>query len=93
VTEFVKPWPGGKWRDISVAGKDEPHEAGRLSLAIDKASALLGWFPVWTFIETVHRTAHWYREYYSSTVPNKNRMRQLCLADLKAYTATAADRR
>lgn len=92
VTEFVKLWPGGKWRDISVSGKDEPHEAGRLSLAIDKASGLLGWFPVWNFTETVQRTAHWYRTYYSSTAPDKNRMRQLCLADLKAYTVAAANR-
>ncbi|MGA2278797.1 MAG: CDP-glucose 4,6-dehydratase [Verrucomicrobiota bacterium] len=59
VTEVLKHWPG-RWED-----KSDPHavhEAGLLQLSTDKAHALLGWQPLWSFSVMVERTVAWYRE-------------------------------
>ena len=64
VEELLKHWPG-RWED-----KSDPqavHEATWLHLTTDKASALLGWKPVWTFAEAIQHTVSWYRE--SATLP------------------------
>ena len=61
VSDFMGQFPGGGWEDQSIQQTGEPHEASRLNLAIEKAGALLGWFPLSTFDESVHRTAIWYR--------------------------------
>jgi CDP-glucose 4,6-dehydratase len=58
VEEVLRHWPGC-WRDKSEAGA--PHEAGLLQLSTDKAAALLGWLPVWTFGEAVAKAVGWYR--------------------------------
>jgi len=58
VAEVLKHWPG-KWED-----RTDPkavHEATLLSLAIDKASRVLGWKPVWDFPATIAHTVEWYR--------------------------------
>jgi len=41
-------------------------ETGVLRLAIDKAMAELGWWPVWSVREAVKRAASWYRDFYRS---------------------------
>ena len=59
VAEVLKHWPG-RWED-----KSDPHavhEAGLLQLSTDKAHALLGWQPIWSFPATVERTVAWYRD-------------------------------
>jgi CDP-glucose 4,6-dehydratase len=59
VAEVLKHWPG-EWED-----KTDPkavHEANLLQLATDKAHALLGWAPVWSFSTAVGQTVRWYRE-------------------------------
>lgn len=48
----------GRWRHAVTS--DAPHEALRLDLAIDKAAALLRWFPTWDFNQAVRETALWY---------------------------------
>lgn len=58
VAEILKHWHGD-WRDKS--DRTAPHEAGRLNLAIERASQLLAWQPVWDFSETVARTVLWYQ--------------------------------
>ena len=50
---------GGTWRDDSP--KDQPHEASRLNLSIDKAFHVLGWSPLWDFDESIRETAEWYQ--------------------------------
>ena len=50
---------GGSWVDASSA--DEPHEASKLNLSIDKAYHVLGWNPTWSFAKSVQQTALWYR--------------------------------
>jgi CDP-glucose 4,6-dehydratase len=49
----------GEWR--AEAEASGPHEAGRLSLAIDHARDVLGVAPRWPLAETVRRTMLWYR--------------------------------
>jgi CDP-glucose 4,6-dehydratase len=58
VEEVLKHWPG-RWQDNTDPAA--PHEAGLLQLSTDKAYALLRWFPVWSFSETVAATVDWYR--------------------------------
>ena len=59
VEEVLRHWPG-EWRDKT--DPKAPHEAGLLQLSTDKARALLGWFPVWSFSEAVAKTVEWYRQ-------------------------------
>ena len=49
---------GGTWQ--TAADPQAPHEASKLHLATEKAWHLLGWGPVWDFLETVRMTASWY---------------------------------
>ncbi len=60
VEEILRHW-SGSWEQTV----QEKHlkEAPLLSLAIDKAHAVLGWQPRWDFAETVVQTVAWYREY------------------------------
>jgi CDP-glucose 4,6-dehydratase len=55
----LSSWPG-QWVDQS--NPNAPHEATLLSLSIEKAGALLGWYPAWDFPEAIRRTVTWYRE-------------------------------
>jgi CDP-glucose 4,6-dehydratase len=64
VAEILKLWPG-KWEDKS--DPNTPHEARLLSLSIEKASALLGWYPCWDFVETIQRTVSWYKERHAKS--------------------------
>ncbi|MGA2051917.1 MAG: CDP-glucose 4,6-dehydratase [Opitutales bacterium] len=85
VREVLRHWPG-EWIDRS--DPRAPHEAGRLSLATDKAFHLLGWEPVWDFATTVARTTAWYRQ--AQVANGKSTLwRELTVADLTAYTASA----
>src|SRR4051794_23702467 len=59
VEEILNDWPGN-WMDGS--DPNSPHEATLLSLSIEKAGALLGWYPSWDFREAIHRTVVWYHE-------------------------------
>jgi CDP-glucose 4,6-dehydratase len=59
VAEVLKHWPG-RWEDRS--DPNAVHEANLLQLATDKANALLGWAPVWTFPKAIEQTVQWYRE-------------------------------
>jgi CDP-glucose 4,6-dehydratase len=58
VEEVLEHWPG-RWEDQS--DPSSPHEAALLALTIDKASAMLGWSPVWTMADAVKATVEWYR--------------------------------
>ena len=57
VKELIKH-TGGSWSDES--DPNARHEASKLNLATDKAFHLLQWQPVWSFEETIARTAEWY---------------------------------
>ena len=59
VEEILLHWPG-KW--TQAAQEKHLKEAPLLSLAIDKAKAVLDWDPRWDFSRTVKETAVWYME-------------------------------
>ena len=82
VEQLLMHWQGATgWCDASDPGA--LHEAGLLHLVVDRARRRLGWQPRWGFIETVARTASWYRRVHEGTAPLT-----CCLEDLQAYTAT-----
>jgi CDP-glucose 4,6-dehydratase len=83
VEELLRVWPGG-WQPAPDA--NAPHEAAKLSLAIDKAMAQLDWRPVWEFREAVRHTADWYRERH---VARQNDMVAFSLEQIDAYAAAA----
>lgn len=59
VDEVLGYWPGF----AQTAGDPGAvHEAGCLSINIDKAAAVLDWHPVWNFSTTVEQTVSWYRD-------------------------------
>lgn len=76
-------WPGAAargWRDAS--DPDAPHEAGRLTLATDKARAALGWSPRWGVEEALRRTIDWHRAERDGA-----EMRAVSLAQIAAFEA------
>lgn len=58
VGECLKHWPGNF---IDLSSPDAPHEAGRLSLVIERARERLGWRPRWDFARGVEETMSWYK--------------------------------
>jgi CDP-glucose 4,6-dehydratase len=83
VEEVLRSWPG-EWVDGSSGAA--PHEATLLSLSIEKAGALLGWYPAWDFQEAVHRTMAWYRERHNDKNP---KMLDYSLTQIDDYTKAA----
>lgn len=59
-------WPG-TWQDASDPAA--PHEAGLLSLGIERARADLGYRPRWGFAEGIGRTMAWYRGVHEGMDP------------------------
>lgn len=59
VTAAVESWPG-TWVDAS--DPTARHEAGQLSLTIDKARSDLGWSPHWDIKRGLAETIGWYRQ-------------------------------
>jgi len=83
VEEILTEWPG-EWVDGS--DPKSVHEAKLLSLSIEKAGALLGWFPTWDFREAIHRTVAWY---YQSQVAGNPDMLGFSAGQIDAYAAAA----
>ena len=82
---YKEAWgEGASWQAPDLGA--QPHEAGTLRLAIDKARSMLGWQPVWSLGETVTKTVDWYRSYYE----DKSLARELCARDLEAYSKACA---
>lgn len=79
--EAVLPvWGSGSW--THTGDPNAPHEAGALTLCIDKARQRIGWEPKWGFKETIKRTVQWYHGYYQGSPA-----RELCRKDIEAYMA------
>ena len=84
VEEILKHWPAG-WEDHS--DPKAVHEANLLQLATDKASALLGWSPAWSFADSVRKTVEWYRA--AQTGPSPAVLRRLTLRQIADYEKAA----
>jgi CDP-glucose 4,6-dehydratase len=89
VKEIINFWGSGQWVDISDKNDPRLHEAGWLRLSCDKAHALLPWFAILTFEETIRMTTKWYKNYYE--YPDKN-MYQFCSYQIREYTDLAKSR-
>jgi len=79
VDRSIEAWGAGSWEVLGAGG--QPHEAGLLSLTIDKARDELGWRPLWGFETTVERTVSWYRRVASGEDPET-----VTFEDLSAYS-------
>jgi CDP-glucose 4,6-dehydratase len=88
VEEMLKHWPGA-WKQTGpvFAGR----EAGRLRLAIDKATDLLGWQPTWDFAEAVHQTVRWYREHAAGDAAQE--LRAFTIGQIAEFERAASARR
>jgi CDP-glucose 4,6-dehydratase len=71
-----------QWNDASHP--DQPHEAERLALNIDKALNALGWSPVWNFETAVKRTVDWYAV---EATGSNTEIRAQTAADIAAFEA------
>jgi CDP-glucose 4,6-dehydratase len=79
---FCETWKGCSTQVVPQVGA--VHEAHVLRLDSTKARLKLGWQPRWTTREAVQRTASWYQRHYAGAGT------QLCIEDLKAFTAKNA---
>ncbi|HUF81701.1 MAG TPA: CDP-glucose 4,6-dehydratase [Burkholderiales bacterium] len=72
-------WPELSWEQSS---EPQPREARLLSLDHGKATALLGWRPVWGLDRALEATGAWYRHFLARGVANSR-------AQLAAYVDSA----
>ena len=86
VEQILGVWPG-KWVDGS--DPKSPHEAMLLSLSIEKAGALLGWYPAWDFKEAIQKTVEWYFERH---VSKKKEMLKFSQEQIGEYTQAAKNK-
>ncbi|WP_370302938.1 CDP-glucose 4,6-dehydratase [Pseudooceanicola sp.] len=66
VETALSHWPG-TWEDASDPAA--PHEAGLLSLGIERARADLGYVPRWGFADSVRHSMEWYRDVAGGASP------------------------
>ncbi|HEX7859193.1 MAG TPA: CDP-glucose 4,6-dehydratase [Verrucomicrobiae bacterium] len=83
VDELFRVLPGKLSTGQQLAG---PHEAGKLNLAIDKATTLLDWTPRWHFEEIIRRTAEWYNERHFKKNPD---MLEYSLRQIEAFESSS----
>ncbi len=79
VERALAAWGAGAW-DVPDLG-EQPHEAGLLVLAIERAKQELGWRPVWDFDTAVEHTVEWYRR-----VGDGESATEVTREDIAAYT-------
>lgn len=86
VDEILSCWPG-TWEDHQ--DPHAAHEAGHLSIAIEKAAVELGWAPVWDFPAGVKATVDWHR---SVAVDDAAAAHQFSVRQIRQYCLDAASR-
>jgi len=86
VEEILSIWPG-EWLDGS--DPNSPHEATLLSLSIEKAGALLGWYPSWDFKHAIVQTITWYHERHLAKNP---KMLEFSNRQIDDYVKAAQDK-
>jgi CDP-glucose 4,6-dehydratase len=81
----IDAWGEGSWVSAEAP---QPHEAHTLRLATEKAQALLGWQPRWSFATAVRKTVDWYRAAHDGASPEQ--LRSLSIAQIEEYVAESA---
>jgi CDP-glucose 4,6-dehydratase len=79
VAECLKHWPGSA---IDLSLRNAPHEAGRLSLVVERARERLGWRPRWSFGRGVAETIAWYKD---GRELDARRLRDFSLAQIRGF--------
>jgi CDP-glucose 4,6-dehydratase len=87
VEEILSLWPG-EWKDGS--DPHQVHEARLLSLSIEKAGTLLGWYPAWDFPEAIRRTIAWYQYRH---VEGAGDLAAFSLGQIRDYAEAARQKR
>jgi CDP-glucose 4,6-dehydratase len=82
VEAILSAWGQGRWSHTPVEQKPESHT---LRLSIEKAGALLGWQPRWSFARAVTETVAWYRA--DAQGASAEALRALSLEQWSAYGA------
>ena len=83
IDKFTEYWgENSVWK---LAEGEQPAEANLLSLNCDKATAKLGWSPVWNLDQLLEKTALWYQEWSKES----GDLRQLSLRQIAEYEADA----
>jgi CDP-glucose 4,6-dehydratase len=80
----IGTWGSGK---MAVDRGRHAHEAGLLSLNINKARQLLGWRPVYGINRAVELTVDWYRRFYDE---GRRPMAGLTIGQINAFCQRAA---
>jgi CDP-glucose 4,6-dehydratase len=84
VDGIVRAWGSGSWELAREAAP--PPETAMLQLSIRKAAERLQWRPVWTFDETVRRTADGYRVCLAG---ERDSIQQMIAREIGAYVDSA----
>ncbi len=66
------------------------HEATLLSLSIEKAGALLGWYPTWNFTDAIQKTVTWYLKRHKQ---RDQEMLKFSIAQIDEYVAGAKSKK
>jgi len=80
VERVIRAWGDGTW---TTEPREQPHEAGTLRLAIDKAMARLRWRPRWRFDDAVDRTVAWYKAAHAGATAEQ--LRELTRSQIRDY--------
>lgn len=75
----VQRWGRGKYKASPV--KNAPHEAGLLTLNIEKAKKELSWEPKWNATKAINKTISWYK----NSLLKGNDKFDLCVKDITNY--------
>jgi CDP-glucose 4,6-dehydratase len=86
IDRLLRQWGSGAWTLSSE--ERPPHEAARLTLAIDKARDRLGWSPRWGLEETIRQTVAWYRARRDGASPAA--LRSIMARQISDYLAADA---
>jgi CDP-glucose 4,6-dehydratase len=76
----IHAWGDGTW---TTEPREQPHEAGTLRLAIDKAMVRLQWRPRWRFDDAVDRTVAWYKAAHAGATAEQ--LRELTRSQIRDY--------
>lgn len=83
VAECLRHWPG---TSIDLSPPDAPHEAGRLSLVVERARERLSWRPRWNFERGVKETMDWYK---SAQWLDAQALRDLSIEQIRRFEGDA----
>ena len=82
VDRVISCWGSGSREFPEI--KNAVHEAGLLTLNIDKAEKILGWHPVWNFDQTVSHTVDGYQDILKCT-GDPEAIRAMMAREIAAY--------